>query len=153
IDALVAAQGLTIAQAIEQLAARALPTPIDHEPVDDGPVRLHPSVSRYVEACHRILFTKTGRPVLEWLHNERRLGLDVLEANTVGAVPGRALPRRRGGLPRYGLAAVLPAFGPAGDLAYVQARYLHPHGGRKYGNPVARLGTNPRLAWVHTPTS
>lgn len=153
IDALIAAHGLTIAQAIEPLAARALPTPMDHKPIDDGPVPLHPSVSRYVEACHRILFTKTGRPVLEWLLNERRLGLDVLEANTVGADPGRVLLRRRRGLPWDGVAAVLPAFDPAGDLAYVQARYLYPDGGRKYGNPVARLGTNPRLAWVQTPIS
>jgi hypothetical protein len=108
-------------------------------------------VARYVDACHRVLFTRTGRPVLDWLTNERRLSLDVLEANHVGADPGPALLRRRRGLPRAGVAALLPAHDTDGHLTYVQARYLHPEDGRKYGNPVARLGSNPRLAWTRTP--
>jgi DNA primase len=149
IDALIAAQGLTVGQAIEQLAARALLTPIEYEPTNNQPVPLHPSVSRYVEACHRVLFTNTGRPVLDWLTHDRKLDIEVLRANRVGADPGPTLLHRRRGLPRAGIAAVLPAFDPDGGLAYVQARYLD--GGRKYGNPVARLGSNPRLAWTRTP--
>jgi 5S rRNA maturation endonuclease (ribonuclease M5) len=48
---------------------------------------------------------------------------------------------------------VLPAFGPGEDLTYVQTRYLAPGLGPKYGNPVSRLGTNPRLSWTRTPAS
>jgi DNA primase len=151
IDALVAARGLNVGQAIEQLSARALVAPIPNEETHE-PVPLHPSVALYVDACHRVLYTKTGRPVLEWLIHERQLSADVLEANTVGADPGPALLRRRRGLPGAGVAAVLPAYDPPGALAYVQARYLDPDGGRKYGNPVTRLGSNPRLAWTLTPS-
>ena len=151
IDALVAARGLTVGQAIEQLSVRALPTRTQDDQAEVGPVPLHPSVSRYVDACHRVLFTRSGRPVLDWLTQDRLLDFDVLRANRVGADPGPALLRRRRGLPRSGLAAVLPAFDPDGGLTYVQARYFHPEAGGKYGNPVAGLGTNPRLAWTHTP--
>jgi DNA primase len=150
IDALVAARGLNVGQAIEQLSARARVAPIPHEETHE-PVPLHPSVARYVDACQRVLYAKTGRPVLDWLTQERGLSLEVLEANAVGADPGPALLRRRRGLPRAGVAAVLPAHGPDGRLAYVQARYLDPEDGRKYGNPVSRLGSNPRLAWIRTP--
>jgi DNA primase len=152
IDALIAARALTVAQAIEELATRALPAPLQYEDTEKDPVPLHPSVARYVDACQHVLFTRTGRPVLDWLTHERRLSPDVLEANRVGADPGPPLLRRRRGLPRAGVAAVLPAYDPDGHLAYVQARYLRPEDGRKYGNPVARLGSNPRLAWTRTPT-
>ena len=57
--------------------------------------------------------------------------------------------RRARGLP-YGadVAAVLPALDPAGNLTYVQARYLHPDAtGRKYDNPAAALAPHPRLAF------
>jgi hypothetical protein len=46
---------------------------------------------------------------------------------------------------------VLPVFDPAGDLAYVQARYFAPETKRKYGNPVGHLGSNPGIAWIRTP--
>ncbi len=151
IDALVVARVLTVGQAIEHLAARALPAPIESEPTDNQPVPLHPSVGRYVDACHRVLSTKTGSPVLDWLTHDRNLDIEVLRANRVGADPGPTLLHRRRGLPRAGVAAVLPAFDPTGNLTYVQARYLDPGTGPKYGNPVARLGSNPRLAWTRTP--
>ena len=151
IDALGAAQGLTVAQAMDQLSARALPRPINHEPADSEPVPLHPSVRRYADACHRILRSSTGRPVLEWLTVERCLDPEVLHANHVGADPGPTLLPRRRGLPRSGVAAVLPAFYPDGALGYVQTRYLDPSATSKYGNPTRRLGTNPGLAWTMTP--
>ncbi|MGH8875430.1 MAG: CHC2 zinc finger domain-containing protein, partial [Acidimicrobiia bacterium] len=135
IDALIAAQGLTVAQAMERLAARAVPGPIRQEGSEHEPIPHHPSVESYVEACHRVLFTKTGRPILEWLADDRLLAVDVLRANRVGADPGPDLLPRRRGLPRSGVAVVLPAFDPTGTLTYVQARYLNPGSGRKYGNP------------------
>jgi DNA primase len=151
IDALVAARGLTVGQAIEQLSAQALLAPIENEPADPEPVPLHPSVSRYVDACHRVLFTRTGRPVLDWLSRDRVLAVGILRANRVGADPGPDLLGRRRGLPRSGVGAVLPAYDSDGNLTYVQTRYLAAGHGPKYGNPVTRLGHNPRLAWTRTP--
>jgi DNA primase len=151
IDALIAAQGLSVGQAIEHLARRALPEPVAYRPADSDPAPLHRSVGRYVDACHRVLFTRTGRPVLEWLTKDRRLSDEVLRANLVGADPGPALLHRRRGLPMGGLAGVLPVFNPAGGLVYVQARYLSPGTKRKYGNPVGRLGSNPGIGWIRTP--
>ncbi|MFP4554783.1 MAG: toprim domain-containing protein [Actinomycetota bacterium] len=152
IDALICARAMTVGEAIRQLTTIAHVDPILYEPSSDKPVPLHRSVGRYVDACHRILSTNTGRPVLDWLTTTRRLDPEVLEANQVGADPGPRLLRRQRGLPRAGVAAVLPVLDTAGTLAYVQARYLHPTARSKYGNPVGRLGTNPGLAWTVTPT-
>lgn len=151
IDALVVAQGVTVGEAIRQLANVAHVEPIPYDTTPAEPVKLHRSVEKYVDACHRILRSSTGRPVLEWLMYERELGVDVLDANRVGADPGPELLRRRRGLPRSGLAATLPSLDPSGTLSYVQARYLDPSVRSKYGNPTRRLGTNPGLAWTRTP--
>ncbi|HLF43075.1 MAG TPA: toprim domain-containing protein [Acidimicrobiia bacterium] len=152
IDALVAAHGVTVGVAIVQLAAVAHLDPLPHDTIVNEPVPLHPSVEDYVDACQRILRTRTGLQVLEWLIEERRLDPAVLNANRVGADPGPNLLRRRFGLPRSGVAAVLPALDPTGGLSYVQARYLDSGAGTKYGNPTRRLGTNPGLAWPHIPS-
>lgn len=152
IDALAAARTLTVGEAINQLATAARIDPKPYDSTADEPIPLHPSVARYVDACSRVLSTRTGQPVLDWLVHHRRLGIEVLEANMVGADPGPQLLRRRRGLPRSGIAAVLPALDPSGRLSYVQARYLDTEIGRKYGNPTRQLGTNPGLAWTHTTT-
>lgn len=152
IDVLVVARGLAVGEAIHQLATVAHVGPVPYDPTPEKPVPLHPSVERYVRACHRILRSNSGRPVLEWLATVRQLDTEVLEANQVGADPGPRLLRRQRGLPRAGVAAVLPVLDTAGTLAYVQARYLDPTAKSKYGNPVRRLGTNPGLAWTVTPT-
>jgi DNA primase len=101
-----------------------------------------------VSACQRVLEGQHGAPVIDWLH---RRGFDhaTIAANRIGADPGRRLMPRSRGLP-YGTgpAAVLPTFDVAGNLTYVQARYLHPEqSGRKYDNPAAALAPNPRLAF------
>jgi len=157
IDALLVARGLTVAQAIEELGQRSGLEldrgPVERRPgaVPRAPIPLDPTVRRYAEACERILWTRTGRPVLEWLTEQRRLPNDVLRANHVGADPGPDVLSRSAGLPGGGLAAVFPALTPAGEIAYLQARYLDPPDGRsKYDNPSSRLGTNPRLAWTRT---
>jgi hypothetical protein len=155
IDALLVARGLTVAEAIEELGRRSGIEP-DRRPIDrrsgtapGTPIPLDPTVKRYAEACERILWTRTGRHVLEWLTDQREIPTDVLRANHVGADPGPEILSRSAGLPRGGLAAVFPALTPAGEIAYLQARYLDPPDGRsKYDNPSSRLGTNPRLAWT-----
>lgn len=146
------------ARAIEHLAARAglrldepLPPPRRRTtaPAPAGPVPLDACVAQYVAACERILWTRAGRPVRYWLA-ERGFDEDLLRRNRVGADPGRELLRRATGLPGgRSLAATFPALDPEGALTYVQTRYLNPTpGGPKYENPAARLGTNPRLAWI-----
>ena len=151
IDALTTATGCTVRDALERLAARTGVADLDRPDVPTRPmappaVPLHPCVVRYVDACSRILWTRTGRPVLDWLH-QRGFPDDLLRANRVGCDPGPMLLRRPGGLPRGGIAAVLPAFDETGAVTYVQARYLDPPDGRKYDNPAHQLGQNPRVAW------
>lgn len=149
IDALVAARRLTVGEAIRHLAENAHVEPIRHpEDQPATPVPLHPTVVAYTEACARVLSTRAGAPVLSWLTGERAISVDVICANLVGADPGPDLLRRRRGLPRGGRAAVLPSFDADGTVSYVQARYLDPDAPTKYGNPVARLGSNPGLSWT-----
>jgi hypothetical protein len=111
-------------------------------------VVMSPIIDRYVRLCEGVLRGTQGAEVRGWLHT-RGLDDDTIEANHVGADPGRRYLRRARGLPYgAGVAAVLPVFDPAGQLTYVQARYLHPdETGRKYDNPAAALAPHPRLAF------
>ena len=157
IDALTTARGVTIAQALQELASRTgleadrrhtPPPPPTTAPREPGVVDR--SVVRYVEACEQILWTPAGRQVLDYLTGQRGLDPDVLRANRVGADPGPAALRRPGGLPRGGPAAVLPALGYDGEVTYAQARYLDPSPARsKYDNPANRLASNPKLGWIN----
>jgi Toprim-like len=109
---------------------------------------LDPCVFRYVEACEKILWRPTGRPVLDWLHG-RGFDDDLLRANRVGCDPGREMMQRQRGLAYGGsIAAVFPALNEDGDVHYVQTRYLNPGTGPKYDNPAAALAANPLLAWT-----
>ena len=154
IDAILTAKGGTIAEALSSLEKRA-GGHFDRTdrpraaPVRSGPVELDPIVLEYVEACQRILWKPAGRHVLDYLVTERGLDPAVLEANHVGADLGPDVMSRRKGLPRGGVAAVLPTHAIDGKIIYAQARYLHPRGGQgKYDNPAGRLCTNPRVGWV-----
>ena len=124
-------------------AVRSVPLP---PPAQDVPVS--PELLKYVRACERLLWRPAGRPILDYLVQERGLAPDVLEANHVGADPGPHVLRRAAGLPRGGPAAVLPTLDLHGDVTYVQARYLEPAEDRpKYDNPASRLAANPRIGW------
>ena len=89
-------------------------------------VPLQPQAVRYVEACERLLWQPVGRPVLDYLADERGLDPDVLRVNRVGADPGTGKLRRAGGLPKDGPGAVFPALDADGQVAYFQTRYLDP---------------------------
>src|SRR4051812_33403670 len=132
IDLVTITHGATRADAIDWLATRAgmipdrpLPPLASKRtpPATAAAVTMSPLVSRYVQACERVLRSPHGRPVLDWLHAR---GFDdaTIAANRLGADPGRQLMRRARGLP-YGadVAAVLPALDIAGNVTYVQARY------------------------------
>lgn len=156
IDALQEAHGVSVGDALEELARRSGLQPGEsYEPrawrplPPRRPIPLHHDVVTYVEACERLLWKPPGEPVLEYLVEERGLEPDVLRANRVGADPGRAELRRAGGLPRHGRGAVFPALSEDGRLTYLQTRYLdRDDHDVKYGNPASRLGDNPRHAWT-----
>jgi DNA primase len=157
IDALLVGRGGTVAEAMAELERRAgVPSHRDREPVvrsvplprpaQDVPVS--PELLEYVSACERLLWRPAGRPIVDYLVQERGLAPDVLEANHVGADPGPHVLRRAAGLPRGGPAAVLPTLDLRGNVTYVQARYLEPAEDRpKYDNPAGRLAANPRTGW------
>lgn len=161
IDLVMVTRHVDRGSAIELLASRAglrinEPTPPvrRREPstgrtAATGPVALDPGVERYVAACEQVLWTRTGRRTLDWL-TDRGFSEETLRANRVGADPGRALMRRPRGLPSgRSVGATFPALDIAGDVAYVQTRYLQPApGSPKYENPAGTLGSNPRLAWA-----
>jgi hypothetical protein len=87
---------------------------------------MDPLVARYVHACHRVLHSSGGREVRSWLYH-RGFDDETISANLVGADPGRSLMARARGLP-FGsaAAATFPTLDPAGNVTYVQARYLDP---------------------------
>ena len=157
IDLVSVTQGLDRVNALDWLAARNgmipdMPSPpvVRREPVVRPTVEtpLDPCVIRYVEACEKILWRPTGRPVLDWLHG-RCFDDELLRANRVGCDPGRDMMQRQRGLAYGGsIAAVFPALNEQGDVHYVQTRYVNPGTGPKYDNPAAGLATNPRLAWT-----
>jgi DNA primase len=160
IDAILTAKGGTIAEALAELQQRTgnlertVRPRAAAAPAPCGPVELDPVVLQYVEACQRILWKPAGRPVLDYLVTERGLDPAVLEANHVGADLGPDVMSRRKGLPRGGVAAVLPTHASDGKITYAQARYLQPNGGQpKYDNPAGRLATNPRIGWVIGPAA
>jgi hypothetical protein len=127
---------------------RPLPPVRPRRPATTAAVEPSPLVTQYVDACHHILTTRTGRSVRDWL---KARGIDdtTIDANRLGADPGRTGMRRARGLPYgAGVAAVLPVLDPTGRVVYVQARYLHAdRTGRKYDNPAAAIAPHPRLAF------
>jgi Toprim-like len=157
IDLVSVTQRLDRVNALDWLAAHngmlsdlPMPPVARREPVlrSSAEVPLDPCVLRYVEACEKILWRPTGRPVLEWLHG-RGFDDDLLRANRVGCDPGRDIMQRQRGLAYGGsIGAVFPALNEEGDIHYVQTRYLNPGTGPKYDNPSSVLATNPRLGWT-----
>jgi DNA primase len=160
IDLVSAVTGRDRADAIDWLATRAGMTPDRPlppiRPRQPGPAQataMDPAVERYVEVGERILRSRHGTVVRDWLH-QRGFTDPTIAANRLGCDPGRQMLARRRGLPYgAGMAAVFPAFDPAGNVTYVQARYLDSDTvGRKYDNPSAQLAPHPRRTHpVNTP--
>lgn len=158
IDLVMVTHRLDRGAAIEHLAARAglrldepLPPP-RRRPTPTAPTRpvpLDPAVATYAGACEKILWSRAGGPVRNWLAS-RGFSNELLRANRIGADLGRNRLNRAKGLPSgRSIAATFPALGPDGAVTYVQTRYLEPQpDGPKYENPAARLGSNPRIAWT-----
>ncbi len=158
-DLVMTTQGVGFAEAIALLGRRAgmaerddhlrpLRPPVIERRPPAAPAIAAGVIEDHVAACEAVLWSPAGLPMRRWLAR-RGLGETVLRANRVGADPGpRSLPRPAG-LPRSGPAVILPVLDGQGMAVYLQARYLHPPGGRKYDNPAAALaGPSPRLADV-----
>ena len=155
IDAVMRHFRLPAGDAAEMLARRAgmlgvaplAPVRPKAVPAAPAPTALDPDAVRYVEACERLLWTPAGEPVRDWLH-QRGFTDDTLRLNRVGADPGPKRLWRAKGLPWHGVGAVFPALDHAGEISYLQTRYLNPGERSKYDNPPAAMGTNPRVAWL-----
>jgi DNA primase len=157
IDLVMTAHRVERREALDILAARAglspnqpLPPPIRRRPPPQpSVVPLDPAVTQYAQACERILHTRGGQLVRQWLA-ARGIGPEIAKANHLGADPGRQRLHRQRGLPHgTTVAATFPTLDQAGNIRYVQARYLDPgDGADKYDNPSRRLGTNPRISWT-----
>ena len=152
IDVVVGARGVDVGEAMRWLAGHHTSLPVaEQRPVPPPVAQLghpDPAVARYATQASKLLWTAAGRPQRDWLA-ARGLGPEVLRANAVGADPGRRLLARPKGLPGGWPAVVYPSMTPAGEIVYLQARYLDPPATRsKYDNPSARLAANPRLAWT-----
>jgi DNA primase len=161
VDLVMVTSPRTRADAIDWLANRAglmpnqpLPAIQPKPTAQAAPAKvMDPLVEHYVNICRSVIRGAVGRPVREWLH-QRGITDETIEANRIGADPARRLLRRQKGLPYgAGIAATFPAFDPAGNLTYVQARYLNPdETGRKYDNPSAAIAPHPRLAFPFATT-
>lgn len=162
IDLVMITRRMGRAEAVELLAQRAglhpdgpLPAPKPRKAAarPATAVPLDPAVVSYVEACAKQLWTPDLLAARKWLAS-RGFTKEILQANLVGADPGPHRLARAPGLPKgRGLAVTFPALDPAGNVRYVQTRYLQPGDGPKYMNPAASLGHNPRLAWTTTTTA
>jgi DNA primase len=155
IDALLAVRGVSIREALDELASRAGSRPVPPPPRAQRQIAERSpddAILRHVERCAEILWSERGRPVLEWLTRERSIPEAVLRENRVGCDPGPRWLHRPRGLPRRGEGAIFPALDPAGEVLYFQIRYLEDRPGRdRYENPATAMATNPRLSWVGTP--
>ena len=161
IDALLVARGGSMADVLGELDRRSgsaldivqtRPTALRNPALAE--IRTEPDAAllEYVAGCERILWRPAGRKVLDYLVDERGLAPDALKANHVGADLGPAAMRRAVGLPRGGIAAVLPTLDIDGRVTYVQARYIeHVEGRPKYDNPASRIAANPRIGWLVPP--
>ena len=158
IDAFLVARGGSMADVLAELdrrsggtpdLAQARRIPSRSPAIAEGRVAPDRAMLDYIAACERILWQPAGRKVLDYLVAERGLAPDALRANRVGADLGPVAVRRAAGLPRGGVAAVLPTLDIDGRVTYVQARYLEDVEGRsKYDNPASRIAANPRVGWV-----
>ena len=151
IDAVIAARGGDIGEAMRWLADHYANLPVIERPPAPPPAPLgrpDQAVVDYAQRAAQLLWTPAGQTQRAWLA-ARGLHEPVLRANQVGADPGRRWLARRKGLPRGWPAVVYPSLDRQGRVTYVQARYLEPVPGRsKYDNPAGPMATNPRLAWT-----
>lgn len=164
IDLVMAARGVAVRDALEELAGRAggahrfeadaAPYPRQHP---RRPPSVEPAVSdpaglaAYVSDCAERLWQPAGRSVLRWLTGHRGLPGEVLRANRIGADPGRQRQPRPEGMPSAGRAAVLPVH-EAGRPVFAQLRPLSaPPGRPRYLNAARRLATNPRVGLYQPP--
>jgi len=167
VDLLVEARGMTVREALGDLAHRTGTPPLapgqrPHrrpkeprpplarpEPINPFHSRVVPALDRYVNDCATALWRPEGAAVRRWLTRTRALPEQTLRANKIGVDLGPSLQQRPDGVPQVRRAVVLPVL-VEGGACYVQLRALNSSPGfPKYVNTRDELAPNPRLAAFH----
>ena len=103
------------------------------------------ALAAYVRRCADDLWKPAGRPILDWLTQQRGLPPDILRRNLIGADVGG--PNRPKGMPRAA-GAVLPTV-VDDEAIYAHVRVLHPGPDRpRYLNASWDLAENPKLCRI-----
>ena len=158
IDLVMAARGVAVRDALDELAARVgIREPLAADHVLRRPPAPRPAtaageergdpegLAAFVDRCAKRLWCPEGRVVLRWLTEARGLPEDVLQANRIGADPGRGGQERPDGMPAAGWAAVLPVHDD-GRAVFAQLRSIRPLPGRpRYLHAAGRVAPNPRV--------
>lgn len=163
IDLVMATRGVSVREALEQLAGRAggaarfdadgpvLRPPVRRPPAPERAVSDPTGLAAFVDECAERLWQPGGGLVLRWLTECRGLPEEVLRHHRIGADPGRARQDRPDGMPAAGRAAVFPVQ-EAGRAVFAQLRAVSPLPGRpRYLNAANRLAPNPRIAMFGPP--
>lgn len=156
IDLVMAARGVAVGEALDELARRAgvraeggvvPPVGIRRDTATQPPSPGDTAgLCAFVEECAGRIWRPDGHVVLRWLTGTRGLPEDVLRVNRIGADLGRHRQRRPEGMPSTGVAAVLPVL-HQGRPVFAQLRSVRPLPGRpRYLNASSRLAINPRVA-------
>lgn len=150
IDLVVAVTGCTVREAFDAVAARAGVQPREPDRRTGQPPSRRPSLddlATYVDECAARLWRRDGATVRRYLMGERGLSEAVLRLNRIGADPGPNRQARPAGVPRAGLAAVLPVI-EDGKPVYAQLRRLRPRQGQpRYLNVSGMIARNPKVAF------
>lgn len=150
IDLVVAVTGCTVREAFDVVAARVGMQPRDASASPArGPAARHTldDLATYVDECAARLWRRDGATVRRYLMGERGFTEAVLRVNRIGADPGPSRQARPDGVPRAGLAVVLPVL-EEGRPVYAQLRRLRPRAGQpKYLNVSGSLARNPKVAF------
>lgn len=154
VDAVIAAQGVSTAEAVRLLETRAglepVTRPVGVPAVRVAPAELSEAARDYANRCANLLWTPAGTGAREWLQ-QRGLTDDVLRTNLVGFDPGVRAMRREDGLPKTLGGVTYASFDVNGALAYVQCRNLDPRSVHKYANPTAAHGRKPPISFARQP--
>jgi DNA primase len=141
-------------------AAGVGPRAVARQRPDPGPREIAAArrqLTRYVQEFQRRLRTPEAAEALAWLHHDRGLTDEEIDAHRIGYEPGyRSVRRPYKTLPASaGPAIMLPQLDDDGNVIYAQARPRDTDNSlTKYLNPFREwIGPNPRVAAIRSPAT